>query len=251
MHRFFVDTPLAGTEGQEVALPAAVARQVGRVLRLRPGATIELLDGEGSAFLVELMSLAADRAVGRVGMGRPVETEPRLAVTLYAAPLKGDHWGYTLQKGTEIGAAAFVPILTERTVAGGEASGSKLERWRRIAREAAEQTGRGRVPRVAEPLPFAEACARAAVAGPALIPWEEEGERGRGLRTAIEELRAAGALTSLGLFIGPEGGFSAAEIATARAQGIASVTLGPRILRADTAAAVALALALSTAGDLD
>ena len=251
MHRFFVDMPLAGSEGQEIALPAAVARQVGRVLRLRPGATIELLDGEGSAFPVELTSLGADLAVGRVGVARVVETEPRLAITLYAAPLKGDHWGYTLQKGTEIGAAAFVPILTERTVAGGGASEAKLERWRRIAREAAEQTGRGKVPRVAAPLLFAEACAHAAVAGPALIPWEEERGPGRGLRAAVEGLRSAGTLTSLSLFIGPEGGFTPEEIDLARGHGIVPVTLGRRILRAETAAAVATTLALAALGEME
>jgi 16S rRNA (uracil1498-N3)-methyltransferase len=240
MHRFFVDTPLAEQVGRTLALPAAIAHQVGRVLRLRAGATIVLLDGSGMAYPVDLINSNS----GRVGAGAPVESEPGVAITLYVAPLKGDHFAYTLQKATEIGAAAFVPIITARTVAG-EASGTKLERWRRIAREAAEQSGRGTVPLVHAPQPFAAACT-AAASGPALIPWE--GERDRPLGAAV---RALGPVVTLGLFIGPEGGFTEAEIATATAAGIAPVTLGRRILRAETAAAVATALALAALGEME
>jgi 16S rRNA (uracil1498-N3)-methyltransferase len=240
MHRFFVDIPLAEQVGQTLALPAQVAHQVGRVLRLRAGATIALFDGSGMAYPVHLI----DPGSGRVGAGEPVESEPDVAITLYVAPLKGDHFAYTLQKATEIGAAAFVPIVTARTVAN-EASKTKLERWRRIVREAAEQSGRGRVPAVQTPLSFAAACTMAA-SGLALIPWE--GERDRSLGGAV---RSLGQIARLGLFIGPEGGFTEAEIAAATAVGIAPVTLGRRILRAETAAAVATALALAALGEME
>lgn len=246
-HRFFVELPL--TVGQEFVLPPDVAHQVSRVLRLRPGATITLLDGSGTEFPVQLTSLAAGQVAGCVLASLRNEVEPRLAITLYAAPLKGDRYAYTLQKATEIGVAAFVPILTERTVATvdrGEAARGKVERWQRIVREAAEQSGRGIIPRVHPPLGFAEACLSAAEAGPALIPWEEE--RAQGLRAAMG---AFGPAMALGLFIGPEGGFTPGEIATARANGLVAVTLGPRILRADTAAAVAATLALAAAGEMD
>ncbi len=244
MHRFFVDLPLGELVGREVELPAVVAHQVLRVLRLRPGASIMLLDGSGMAFPVHLIGSGAGRATGQVGVGETVLSEPRVAVTLYAAPLKGEHFAYTLQKATEIGAAAFVPIVTTRTVAS-EAGDAKLERWRRIVREAAEQSGRGIVPTVCAPVSFATACA-ASAHGPALIPWE--GEHTRPLGTAVREL---GVIGSLGLFVGPEGGFTEAEIATASAAGIAPVTLGRRILRAETAAAVATVLALAALGEMD
>ncbi|HEX5506864.1 MAG TPA: RsmE family RNA methyltransferase [Thermomicrobiales bacterium] len=242
MHRFFVDEALA--VGREVTLTGAVAHQVGRVLRLRPGATIVLLDGSGREFSVELTGLTAREAVGRVVADRPNEAEPALAVTLYVAPLKGEHFAWTLQKGTEVGAAAFVPVLTTRTVAGGDAGegSAKLERWRRIVREAAEQSRRGRVPPVHPPLQFVVACERAAMAGPALLPWEEE--RARDLGGAVGALGPIGAL---GLFIGPEGGFTPDEVAIARARGVVPVTLGPRTLRAETAAVLATALALAYA----
>lgn len=244
MHRFFVDFALAGEVGRAVELPAPVAHQVARVLRLRAGDAITLLDGSGIAYPVHLIGSDDGRVAGRVGAGEPVASEPGVAITLYAAPLKGDHFAYTLQKATEIGAAAFVPVITARTVAG-DASEAKLERWRRIAREAAEQSGRGRVPAVAAPLPFAAACAVAAAAGPALIPWE--GEHARPLGAVV---RGLAPVAALGLFIGPEGGFAAAEIATAVAAGVVPVTLGPRILRAETAAAVATALALAALGEM-
>ena len=247
MHRFFVDGPLI--PGEELALPREVAQQVSRVLRLRAGDTIALLDGSGWQYPVELTGLAAGQATGRVGAGQPIETEPAVAITLYAAPLKGDHYAYTLQKATEIGTAAFVPIVTARTVAG-EASATKLERWRRIVREAAEQSGRGRIPPVSAPRPFADACWDAAEAGLALIPWEEE--HGRGLRATIAAWATEhGPPARLGLFIGPEGGFTVQEIAIARDAGIIPVTLGKRILRAETAAAVATALTLAAAGEMD
>lgn len=246
-HRFFVDFPLA--DGQTVELPAEIARQIGRVLRLRPGATITLLDDSGWEYTLELAVVEARRASGRVVARAMNAAEPRAAITLYAAPLKGDGYAYTLQKATEIGAAAFVPIVTARTVVG-EAGAGKVERWRRIVREAAEQSGRGRVPTVGAPVPFDAACRMATEAGPALIPWEEE--RSLGLRAAIATLVSArGPLGALALFIGPEGGFTVEEIATARGHGIAPTTLGPRVLRAETAAAVATALALSATGEMD
>lgn len=232
-----------------MALPAAIAHQVGRVLRLRPGNRILLLDGSGWEYPVELSDLAARQRHGRVEAGCPTETKPRVVVTLYAAPLKGEHYAYTLQKGTEIGATAFVPTVTARTV-GGEVGATKVERWRRIVREAAEQSGRGRIPTVGTPVPFAEACRLAVAAGPALIPWEEEREHG--LSATIAAWRAGReGLPQLGLLIGPEGGFTAEEIALAQRCGIVPVTLGRRILRAETAAAVVTTLALAALGELD
>ena len=242
MHRFFVDFPLAGQVERTLDLPAPVAHQVARVLRLRPGAAIALLDGSGMAYPVHLIGSDGGRVSGRVGAGEPVASEPTVAITVYVALLKGDHFSYTLQKATEVGAAAFVPVITARTVVG-EASDSKLERWRRIVREAAEQSGRGRVPTVAAPVPFAIACA---AAGRAFIPWESE--RSRSLSVAV---RSLGPVAALGLFIGPEGGFAADEIAVAEAAGIAPVTLGRRILRAETAAVVATTLALAVLGEMD
>ena len=245
--RFFVDQPLA--INQRVALPEAVAHQVRRVLRLRPGASLVLLNGDGQEYTSELLALDPHGAVCRVLASNRNATEPRVAVTLYVAPLKGDHFNYSLQKATEIGAATFVPVLTERTIAC-EIGPTRVARWQRITREAAEQARRGRVPVVQPPVMLATAVRLAVAAGPAFMPWEEEQEQG--LQAALtEQYDARGELPALGIFIGPEGGFSPAEIAQAREAGIIPVTLGARILRAETAAVVATTLALATLGEID
>lgn len=243
--RFFVASPLQ--PGQEITLPADLAHQIVRVLRLRPGEQITLLDGSGAAYPTTLLAVNGGAVRGLIDRQEPCTTEPQYAITIYAAPLKGDHFAYTLQKATELGAAAFVPILTERTVV--EATGTaKLTRWRRIVREAAEQSGRGRLPTVAEPTPFATACAAASASGPAWIPWEEA--TGTGLAEAVCQYPDLQQQTALSLFIGPEGGLTTTEVAQATQHGIIPVTLGQRILRADTAAVVALTLVLNAVGDL-
>ena len=109
------------------------------MLRLRPGDAVVLPDGSGSGFRLELTGLAAGEAVGRIVASRAKRSGPALAAPLYAAPLKGGHVAWTLQKCTEVGAAAFVPILTGRTVARVGGVAGKLDRWRRIVREADEQ----------------------------------------------------------------------------------------------------------------
>lgn len=246
VHRFYVDH-VALEVGAEVRLPAPLSHQARHVLRLRKGEAAVLFDGSGYDFTVDFVELTAIEAVVRVISRERNQAEPPLAVTLYVAPLKGDHFAWTLQKGTEVGAAAFVPIVTSRTIATPPSVESqKLERWRRIVREAAEQAGRGVVPVVSEPLPFEDGCRRASGEGLALIASAHEPSH-----TLLAAMRARCATAGVSLFIGPEGGFSAREVAVARELGVESVTLGPRILRAETAAVVATTLALATADRLE
>lgn len=245
MHRFFVLPEVLA--GDEVALPADVAHQMARVLRLRPGEHIRLLDDTGWQAEAELLAVASRSARARILRRTLATTEPRLQVVLYQALLKGDHFELVLQKGTEIGVSAFVPVLTAHSVVGhvAEADSPKGERWRRIIREAAEQSGRGRLPRLLPGMLFEHALARADA--PAFIPWEraERPTLRAALRTALRRLPL-----TVSLFIGPEGGFTDDEIALARQHRVEPVTLGARILRAETAAIVTAALALYEAGDL-
>jgi 16S rRNA (uracil1498-N3)-methyltransferase len=242
MHRFFVaPEALAGTT---VALVDEVAHQIARVLRLRPDERIVLLDGTGNECIVRLTAVTPSRVEGEVELRRPGSGEPRLRLTLYQAPLKGDHMDYVLQKGTEVGIAAFVPVLTERTVARA-VDERRLARWRRIVREAAEQARRAVLP-VVHPLMPLEAACKDLAALPTLILWEEE--QARGLAEAVRTLPRP--LATLALLVGPEGGLSPAEVARARAAGATPITLGPRMLRAETAGLVAAAALLYEAGDL-
>ena len=241
--RFFVspDTFL----GERVRLRGAAAHQLRHVLRVRPGERIVLLDDTGQEFETELDAVEADACEGHVVAQRRSPNEPRVRLTLYAALLKHDKFEWVLQKGVELGVAAFQPVVTERCVAG-EARPHRLERWRRIVREAAEQSERGLIPPLAASLGFAAAVAQAAQAGLSLIPYEEE--HVRSLRAV---LRAQPPATVFNLFIGPEGGFTPAEIELARSQGVLPVTLGPRILRAETASLAAAAAILYEYGELD
>lgn len=244
VHRFYIEGQSLDV-GDEFPLPAPLRHQINRVLRFRHGDRAIFFDGSGFDFTVEFGRPSGDETVARVVARALNQAEPAVSVTLYVAPLKGDHFSWTLQKGTEVGAAAFVPVITTRTIAPAESAGSaKLQRWRRIVREAAEQSGRGVVPMVEQPVPFAEACEDAARRGTALIAWENERERD--LSRAI---RAGRSRTVVGLFIGPEGGFTPDEIAVARGSGIETVSLGPRTLRAETAAVVATTAALIAAGE--
>ncbi len=240
MHHFFVDPSLPLEAETALTLPVALAHQVGHVLRLRPGAHIVLLDNSGWESEVELTAFDRTAIQGRVVVRRPARDNAGPAVTLYACLLKGEKFEWLLQKATELGVAAVVPVISERTVAGG----TKPDRWERIVREAAEQSRRGRLPALHVPQSWATAVAGAAGNDLALVPWEEADPTTSPAPTLARARQAA----RVALLIGPEGGLTATEVEGAAAAGVLPISLGPRILRAETAALAALALLLIPAG---
>ncbi len=270
MHRFFV--PPDALRAQPVILTGDQAHQVRRVLRLRLGDRVTLLDGEGWAYDAKLIALGETDARFQTVQRWQAAGEPAVAITLFQAMLKGERFGWALQKGTEIGISGFVPLVCERNVIDdldAIDSANKRERWERIIQEAAEQSGRGRLPELLPAQLFAQAVAPHAIPPAAaepssvippaaaggteggrllrLIPWE--GERVMRLRDALAGCNlAAGA--RIEVFVGPEGGFTEEEIALARRYGVRPVTLGPRILRAETAGVIAAALILYQAGEI-
>jgi 16S rRNA (uracil1498-N3)-methyltransferase len=276
-YRFFVDAD--ALHGREVAIEdAELAHQLGAVLRLRAGERVLLLDNSGWQYVVALNTLVGDQVTGTVERKELAGGEPRTKLTLYVALLRPERFEWILQKGTELGVSAFVPVICERsTVADAdELSERKLERWRRIVREAAEQSRRGKLPRLGPALFFPAACEQAARRGQALLLWEGAGVpplrrvlRGSSQPTAGEELkiedrkrladprssilepRSSAQPFSIALFSGPEGGFSAGEFETATRYGMIPVTLGPRTLRAETAPLVAASAILYEMGDLE
>jgi len=246
--RFFI-TP-DSVRGEHITLHDSIAHQIQRVLRLRAGERIVVLDNSGAEFEVELLSVRSDEVTGRLIARTTSRTEPRVRITLYQALLKLDKFEWVLQKATEIGIAAFTPIVTER-VARDDVSAKKMERWQRIVREAAEQSERGMIPPLREPINFAEAIRAIALDALSLIPYEEE--HTTSLRTVLRKDLTGFQNPSglrIHLFIGPEGGFSAAEIELAKRHHVIPVTLGPRILRAETAGLVAASAILYELGDL-
>ncbi|NTU83826.1 MAG: 16S rRNA (uracil(1498)-N(3))-methyltransferase, partial [Chloroflexales bacterium] len=171
--RFFV--PPESLRGDEVHLAdQGLAHQIGRVLRLGPGDQVLLLDGHGTACEVELTALGRDELRGRVTRRAPAEGEPALALDIFLPLIRPERFEWALQKCVELGAARLVPVAFARSLAADRADARKLDRWRRIVREAAEQACRGILPAVDAPLPFAAACAQAATADLALILCEGE-----------------------------------------------------------------------------
>ncbi len=249
MHRFFLSPP--SIQSGSISFPPDLAHQIASVLRLHPGESVMVLDGRGHEYEVELTLVERGQASGRVLSQRATASEPPIRLTLYLALSRREKFEWMLQKCTEVGASAFVPVITSRTLVQDERDpAKKLERWERILREAAEQSHRGRIPELHPPLRF-EAALQAAARHPLrLIPWE--GEQSVTLRQALRsyphplrEGPGVGPGQEIGtaaVFIGPEGGFSEDEILLARQSGFQPITLGPRILRMETAAVVAAAL---------
>lgn len=244
MHRFFISPDRI--EDGTVTLPTNVAHQLTRVLRRQPGDGIVVLDGTGWEYDVTLTTVGSREALGSVTDGRIAAGEPRTAIILYQALLKADRFELVLQKGTELGVSRFVPVVCTRSVAKESPGGSRTARRRKIIVEAAEQSRRGVIPGLDEPVSFVAACD--AMEGPAVIPWEEE--EATGLRTVLSRWKAEGLGARLSLLVGPEGGFTAEEVAHARSRGIEPVTLGSRILRAETASIAAVSATLYELGDL-
>ena len=239
MHRFFV--PPSHIDGDRVALPPDAARQLARVLRARPGDRIIALDDSGCEYAVTLDAVSARHASGVIIDRYLGEGEPRLSITLYQGLMKSDRFEYTLQKGAELGISRFIPIVSERTVARNVISPNRLERWRRIIREAAEQAGRSRLPTLGDAASFTQACD--SIAKPAIIGWECERDAGMKdtlLRRKPDIERAQ----SISIVIGSEGGFTDEEASYARSRGIEPVSMGKRILRAETAGIIAAAAVL-------
>lgn len=243
MHRFFVSP--TQVQQNKVYFPPEQARQIATVLRLRPGDDVLVLDNTGICYRVQLGSISPSSAFGEVQETGQADGEPRVHIALFQALLKGQKWEYLLQKGTEVGISDFVPTLCQRSVTRYDQAGweSKFHRWQIILREAAEQSGRGMLPNLHTPVPWALACQSAEGLG--VLAFEEEKEVG--LR---EVLASTATVSHLRLYIGPEGGFTQDEVALARQHGIHVVSLGRRILRAETAGVVASAAILYALGDL-
>jgi 16S rRNA (uracil1498-N3)-methyltransferase len=250
MHRFFV--PAAALAGNEAVLQEKQAHQISNVLRLRTGERISLFDDSGWEYLVRLVRVNSSECSGEIVERRLADNEPRVKITICQALLKGSKFDLIVQKGTEMGVAGFVPVLCARSVMGDihQASEKKAERWRRIAIEAAEQSGRSRLPMIHPGTLFARACEQ--TRGLSLMAWESE--RKVGLQSVLAEKAdlnsPSGRPLSVNLFVGPEGGFTSDEVTMASDFGITPVSLGPRILRSETAALAFAAVVLYHFGDL-
>lgn len=233
-YRFFV--PPASFSGDTVRVAdAELARQISRVLRLGPGDHVLLLDGLGDAYEVELTELGRDLVMGRVLCCKHA-AEPAIDLSIYLALLRPERFEWVLQKGTELGVRHFVPVQFARSRVSDRADEHKAERWRKIIREAAEQSCRGRLPELGTPLSFTDACLSARSAQLPLILWEGQAPPMRDLLR-----RPSAPPTSVAILSGPEGGITQEELTFASSHGMLPVSLGAQTLRAETAPIAATA----------
>jgi 16S rRNA (uracil1498-N3)-methyltransferase len=220
----------------------AQAAHMARVLRAEPGMEADVVAG-GHVFHAEVAAVSPDEV--RFNLVAEVQADPALPVTLVVAVYKFDHMEWAIEKATELGVAALAPVIAQRTEKHlAQAAEKRAERWRRIAHEAAQQSRRSDVPVIHNPTPLATRV-RAASETTRIVLAEQE--RTTTLRRLIEDaVEAAGEeMPALEIAIGPEGGWAPAEEALFDANGWRAATLGPRILRAETAAIAALAVVAS------
>lgn len=239
MPRFFVEEIPQG----EYFLGGEDGRHIARSLRMRPGEELTLCDGRGNDYPCVVLSCQGEGATVQVGEPVPTRSEPRTQVTVCQCLAKGDKMETVTQKAVELGAVEIWPVESARCVVklDGKSAGKKTARLQKIAREAAMQSGRGIIPPVREPVSFKQALETAAGQGEVLF-FYERGEDS--LKQALE-----GAGERLFIFVGPEGGFAPEEAALAQSLGARLLTLGPRILRTETAPLAALSAILYQKGD--
>jgi 16S rRNA (uracil1498-N3)-methyltransferase len=238
--RVYLDAELI--PGTLLELPADTASHLVKVLRARSGEELILFNGNGREFAGSIESVRGSRAIVRVAEGLEVDRESPLAITLVQCVPRGDRMDFIVQKATELGVARIVPVLSQRSVVhlDRKRSESKLAHWRGVAVSACEQCGRNRLPQVDPPRP--------------LINYLGESQPGA-VRLVLEpELSGSNPQLDFGsaaqIAVGPEGGFAPEELEAFRVAKFSRLTLGPRILRTETAALAAIAWLQVRFGDM-
>lgn len=241
--RVFHASPLKGKD--RVELDAAAAKHLLTVLRLKVGAPITLFDGSGFEFTGTIDQADKKQAWVRIAQMHGPVVESPLHVTLAQGVSRGERMDYTVQKAVELGVAAILPVLTERSVVKLDQDGGEKKRahWQAVAISACEQSGRVKVPQVQAPVTLPQFLASKLPADLKLL-LDPEGGVTAGMLPRPADAKAM-------LLVGPEGGLSENEIALAARVGFQGLKLGPRILRTETAALVALSLLQASWGDLD
>ncbi|WP_309123029.1 16S rRNA (uracil(1498)-N(3))-methyltransferase [Paenibacillus sp.] len=248
MQRYFV-TPDNMLEDKAI-VRGDDAHHLMRVMRAAPGDKVIVSDGANRECLAEVVELYKENVLLKLLEERPMEGEPKLDVWIAQSLPKGDKLETVIQKGTEIGATAFLPFASARTIVQYDAKkeAKRLDRWRKIAKEAAEQAHRSKVPDVRDAMRWSDVLSAAERAQLALLCYEKES--GRQLKDALREAKLDPARGPVLVIVGPEGGFTEEEAAEAERRGCVAVSLGRRILRTETAGLVAAACILYESGEM-
>ncbi len=243
--RFFVSPSVWGQE--EIPITGPDVKHIVKVLRLGIGDVLELLDGQGNGMVARIQKIEKEQVLCLCEHSFSPQGQPSLRVTLLQGLAKGEKMEYIIQKATELGVSQVIPLSCHRAVVRLDESKkvAKGQRWQRIAFEAAKQCRRPDVPLVQQPVDFQKAMAALPEDALCLLLWE--GEKKQGLK---EILLATTAPQEVYVVVGPEGGFTEEEVAWSLAQGALPVSLGPRILRTETAGPACLAILMHCWGDL-
>jgi 16S rRNA (uracil1498-N3)-methyltransferase len=249
MPQFFVDVPLI--EGRRIELVGPDAKHIAQVLRLVPGDWLVLSDGQGRSFRARVERASA-RSVEALVQAELLRRAGRIPPALALASIRRERFEWALQKAVELGCNHIIPFISARTVRATAVTerDKRTDRWQRIAEEAAKQSGLAFRPEVESPVDFTKLSARFSAFAPAILFYE--GEANRGLREILRGQTPSEALTREGLIvIGPEGGFTADEVREATDAGAITASLGPQILRVETAAVAAMAIWQYEVGNMD
>lgn len=238
VYHFFAETENIGADVTVIAGPDV--NHIKNVLRMKPGERLTISDGKGLQKLCEIAGYEEKKVILK-NLPEPVEdTELPARIYLFQGLPKSDKMELIIQKAVELGAAEVIPVAMKNCVVKLDAkkAAAKTARWQEIAKSAAKQSKRSRIPVVREPVNYREAVALAGELDVVLLPYENE----RGMAATREVMERIAPGQSVGIFIGPEGGFDPSEIALAKEEGMYLVSLGKRILRTETAGLATLSI---------
>ena len=245
MHRFFVPQ----LYNEEMYIEGVDARHISKVLRMQPGAQLQIVSDDGVSAVVEITAIDSERVTVRCLEKLAESHEPRVKLVLAQGLAKGEKMDFIIQKAVEMGAYSVIPVAMEHSVVrlDGAKAAKKVERWQKIAESAAKQSKRDIIPEVQPVQSMAEMLAKC-TCQTKIIAYECDDRLS--LKAALEAAEEAGGISELLLIIGPEGGISEGELEQARQAGAVPVSLGRRILRAETAGLVAISAIFYETGDL-
>lgn len=242
MRRFFLTQPLAA----EMEITGTDAHHIGRVLRMKPGECLSLSDPQGQTGVARILRITPEKVMLALEEQAIRQTEPPVRLWLAQGLPKADKLEFIIQKAVELGAAGIIPVQTDNAVVRYDAQKShvKTQRWQKIAAEAAKQCGRQYIPAVTPIHSLTQVLDKLDSKTLYIMPYENESAQ------TLEKILKENQKQDIVLLIGPEGGFTPDEAALCRSRGVHTVTLGPRILRTETAALAALAIIMYQSGDL-
>ena len=249
MHRFFVDTHQINSIQNRIIIENEDVKHISRVLRLKEKDKVEICDGENTEYICEIQSIDKNSVLLSIIDKKQSIKEPSIKTVLYQGVPKGDKMSFIIQKTVELGITEIIPVEMKRTVVqfGDRDKQNKIDRWKKIALEAAKQSKRGIIPAVHSPLNFGQALEHSKKNQLNIMPYENENKKG--FRAVMESLNKDN-IDNIGIWIGPEGGLDEEEVAKAINNKIHLITLGPRILRTETAGFTTLSLIMYELGDL-